>query len=64
MHGLLFDLAEGRPIFIFALPHLEIFVDFQMFLLMYSAGCLTLGTVRPVYRTGVSLLSRERFLYI
>ena len=23
-----------------------------------------LGTVRPVYRTGVSLLSRERFLYI
>ena len=23
-----------------------------------------LGTVRPLYRTGVSLLSRERFLYI
>ena len=23
-----------------------------------------LGTVRPAYRTGVSLLSRERFLYI
>ena len=23
-----------------------------------------LGTVHPVYRTGVSLLSRERFLYI
>ena len=23
-----------------------------------------LGTVRPVYRTGISLLSRERFLYI
>ena len=23
-----------------------------------------LGTVRPMYRTGVSLLSRERFLYI
>ena len=25
--------------------------------------CL-LGTVRPLFRTGVSLLSRERFLYI
>ena len=25
---------------------------------------LTLGTVRPLYGTGVSLLSRERFLYI
>ena len=25
---------------------------------------LTLGTVRPLYRKGVSLLSRERFLYI
>ena len=24
----------------------------------------TVGTVRPLYRTGVSLLSRERFLYI
>ena len=23
-----------------------------------------LGTVRPLYRTGVSLLSRERFFYI
>jgi hypothetical protein len=23
-----------------------------------------LGTMRPLYRTGVSLLSRERFLYI
>jgi len=23
-----------------------------------------LGTVRPLYRKGVSLLSRERFLYI
>ena len=23
-----------------------------------------LGTARPLYRTGVSLLSRERFLYI
>jgi hypothetical protein len=27
--------------FFFALPHLETFVDFQMFLLMYSAGCLS-----------------------
>ena len=26
--------------------------------------CWPLGTVRPLYRTGVSLLSRERFLYI
>ena len=26
--------------------------------------CLSLGTVCPVYRTGVSLLSREGFLYI
>jgi len=25
---------------------------------------LPLGTVRPLYRTGVSLLSRESFLYI
>jgi len=25
---------------------------------------LPLGTVRPVYRTGLSLLSRERFLFI
>jgi len=40
MHDLLFSWAEGRPIFNFALPHLENFVDFQMFLLIYSAGCL------------------------
>ena len=26
--------------------------------------CQPLGTVRPLYRTGVSLLYRERFLYI
>ena len=25
---------------------------------------LTLGTALPLYRTGISLLSRERFLYI
>jgi len=25
---------------------------------------LTFSTVRPIYRTGISLRSRERFLYI
>jgi len=40
LHGLLFNWADGRPIFIFALPHLEIFLDFHMFLPMYSAGCV------------------------
>jgi hypothetical protein len=31
---------------------------------LYDGDDYPLGTVRPLYRTGVSLLSRERFLYI
>ena len=30
----------------------------------WSNSVYILGTVRPLYRTGVSLLSRERVLYI
>ena len=30
----------------------------------YPSSYYPLGTVRPLYRTGVSLLYRERFLYI
>jgi hypothetical protein len=56
LHGLLFNWAEARPVFIVALPRLDIFVDLQVFLLMCSAGCLRHVTETPRLQRPVKVL--------
>ena len=49
---------------IFRVNRVSTFVDCDVFNKDVCCLVYLLGTVRPLYRTGVSLLSRERFLYI